>query len=290
MSSNATAFAVLGLDPGADRAAVDRAYRGLMKRHHPDLGGDPDRASAINRAYAEITRPVARQPTLPPSDLASALYEQRIALRRSTAHDPAERRSRWPVWLVVAALLGGLAWVEREALADVAWTVRWRYFQPSGGERGAAIAEPVAIGTDTGNARISRAPVSDAAVRSALREARTALASGGLVEAIELSGQCYRRFAAAPSLADYDRCVAIDDSVLFIAGSAVADRGGFGAAALTARQLSAGRSLAGDFDRIEDRLDRIRMATLDALGTPPLWSSSSETGKSTGTAVSAAKR
>lgn len=33
------AFGVLGLEPGATRAAVKRAYKGLVRRYHPDANG-----------------------------------------------------------------------------------------------------------------------------------------------------------------------------------------------------------------------------------------------------------
>jgi hypothetical protein len=52
---DASAYESLGLDPGADQAAVERAYKRLIKEHHPDRdGGDPARATEINRAYREL--------------------------------------------------------------------------------------------------------------------------------------------------------------------------------------------------------------------------------------------
>ena len=55
MLGRANAFAVLGLTPGADAAAVDQAYRRLIKQYHPDReGGDGVRAAEIIRAYREL--------------------------------------------------------------------------------------------------------------------------------------------------------------------------------------------------------------------------------------------
>src|SRR4029078_3085994 len=55
MPDDASAFAALGLEPGADSAAIEQAYRRLIKRHHPDReGGDARRAAEINRAYREL--------------------------------------------------------------------------------------------------------------------------------------------------------------------------------------------------------------------------------------------
>src|SRR5438270_6403955 len=51
----ASAFAALGLEPGADSAAIEQAYKRLIKEHHPDRqGGDAKRAAEINRAYREL--------------------------------------------------------------------------------------------------------------------------------------------------------------------------------------------------------------------------------------------
>jgi len=50
-----SAYAALGLKPGADASAVERAYKRLIKQHHPDRpGGDSKRAAEINRAYREL--------------------------------------------------------------------------------------------------------------------------------------------------------------------------------------------------------------------------------------------
>jgi hypothetical protein len=55
MVGDESAYAVLGLEPGADAATIDQAYRRLIKLHHPDReGGDPERAKEIIHAYREI--------------------------------------------------------------------------------------------------------------------------------------------------------------------------------------------------------------------------------------------
>ena len=58
-------YAVLGVTPEAEDAAVQGAYRGLMKKYHPDVFvGNPAVASAktieINEAYAAIGDPASR--------------------------------------------------------------------------------------------------------------------------------------------------------------------------------------------------------------------------------------
>src|SRR4051794_1165936 len=55
MAADASAYTVLGLEPDADAAAIEQAYKRLIKQHHPDReGGDADRAAEINRAYRDI--------------------------------------------------------------------------------------------------------------------------------------------------------------------------------------------------------------------------------------------
>jgi DnaJ-class molecular chaperone len=56
---------VLGLEPGADAAALKRAFRSQARRWHPDLNGnDPvaeERFKLVNEAYAVLSDPRRRQ-------------------------------------------------------------------------------------------------------------------------------------------------------------------------------------------------------------------------------------
>ncbi len=45
------AAAVFGLTLPTTWEAVEKAYRPLAKKNHPDLGGDPEAMKAINNAY-----------------------------------------------------------------------------------------------------------------------------------------------------------------------------------------------------------------------------------------------
>jgi molecular chaperone DnaJ len=47
-------YAVLGVAPGASAAAIKAAYRALVKRHHPDAGGDATVILALNAAWAVL--------------------------------------------------------------------------------------------------------------------------------------------------------------------------------------------------------------------------------------------
>jgi len=54
-------YAVLGVDLGADRAAIRAAYRRLARAHHPDVDGGSDAAMArLNEAWAMLSNPEAR--------------------------------------------------------------------------------------------------------------------------------------------------------------------------------------------------------------------------------------
>lgn len=46
-------WSVLGLKPGAAREDIEQKFRDLVKRHHPDAGGDPDEFVAVRKARDE---------------------------------------------------------------------------------------------------------------------------------------------------------------------------------------------------------------------------------------------
>lgn len=64
-SSAVNHWAVLGLQPGADAAALKRAFRQQARRWHPDLNGNDPHAEeqfkAVNEAYAVLSDPRRRQ-------------------------------------------------------------------------------------------------------------------------------------------------------------------------------------------------------------------------------------
>lgn len=48
------AYHVLGLEPGADAAAAQKAYRRRALEYHPDRAGSPEEASAFTRRFMEV--------------------------------------------------------------------------------------------------------------------------------------------------------------------------------------------------------------------------------------------
>lgn len=72
-----TALAVLRLPPSADAAAIKRAYRGLVRDHHPDVGGDASTFQELQEAYEAL---VDHRPSPPP------------VVRRGT---PSRHRAAW---------------------------------------------------------------------------------------------------------------------------------------------------------------------------------------------------
>jgi hypothetical protein len=55
-AAHVAAYRLLGVSVGASRRDIDRAYRQLMKRAHPDRGGSVEHAAAINQARDVLLR------------------------------------------------------------------------------------------------------------------------------------------------------------------------------------------------------------------------------------------
>ena len=52
--SNKDYYAVLGVDKDASQAEIDRSYRRLASKHHPDRGGSEERMKLLNEAYGVL--------------------------------------------------------------------------------------------------------------------------------------------------------------------------------------------------------------------------------------------
>jgi hypothetical protein len=233
MAGRASAFAVLGLAPGADADAIEQAYKRLIKQHHPDReGGDGGRAAEINRAYRELrSGSIVAQPL--------EFHQQGQRRRRS---------ARWPLAVLVAgAALGGLVVATGPS---VPVTARF-WSSPQAASRQSAVdAAPDPIGGPLHADAIDRG-VRDA-VRLFARKDEEALTAA--------SRDCGVRFHEQPGTAMLDRCAAFDDAVVGLQDrDPLRDAGPFAPLAVTGRQWSAASELSDDSLAIDGRLDQIRL-------------------------------
>ena len=249
MVGRVSALSTLGLEPGADAAAIERAYKSLIKQHHPDReGGDSSRAAEINRAYRELRGGRAATDPLQ--------FNDDFGRRR--------RRRRWP--LAAAFLVGvgaalALLLGPSTPLSRGIWAAQAKL--PIHRARLALRPLPEAM-----HDRLHTKAI-DQAVRQALSMFRTkdemALAAA--------SRECERRFRQQPGTAMLDRCAAFDDAVVGLEDrDPLRDEGPFAALAVTGRQWGAASSLSDDDLAIDDRLDQIRLRVEVALAPqiPPI--------------------
>jgi DnaJ-class molecular chaperone len=54
-------YDILGVDRSADQEQIKRAYKTLVKQHHPDQGGDAEHFKQINEAYETLKDPDRKQ-------------------------------------------------------------------------------------------------------------------------------------------------------------------------------------------------------------------------------------
>lgn len=240
MTGRASAFAVLGLEPGADATAIEQAYKRLIKEHHPDReGGDGTRAAEIIHAYRALRGGKALVDPLQ--------FVQHAELRR---------RSRWPFAALLAA--AGLA-----ALTVAA---------------GPSVPLPKDMWPAVVDVPVTR-PAAAASLHEAMDdELHGAAIDGAVAEAVRLhrtkdemalagtSRNCHHRFRESPTIALLDRCAAFDDAVIGLQDrDPLRDGGPFSALEVTGRQWSAAAALSADFVAIDNRLDKIRLRVELAL-------------------------
>jgi hypothetical protein len=241
MAADASAYAALGLEPGADDAAVEQAYKRLIKQHHPDRqGGDSSRAAEINRAYRELR--VNR-------DFKTALE----------LHDEEDSRPRsGRVWLVTAVLLVIATIVLLLTQGPLARLTE-SFAMPAA--RQAAHGKAAPTKSDVMDQPIHVAEV-DAAARDALRLQR----SSDEMAMANVSRDCHHLLRNDPSLLHLDRCAAFDDAVVQLQDrDPLRDQGPFSELAVTGRLWSGATALSDDSVAIDGRLDRIRQRVELAL-------------------------
>jgi hypothetical protein len=238
MAGDASAYAALGLEPNADSASIERAYKKLIKEHHPDReGGDATRAAEINRAYREIR---TERDLKDPLELNDELGAPRSGSR---------------AWVAVALMLLialGAILLLIGPLSSIA-----RSDQP----RALTAHSRAAAATDPMDQPLNVKVIDGAAVE-ALQIARTkdemALAS--------TSRDCHHELRSRPSLVQLDRCAAFDDAVVQLQDrDPLRDQGPFSELAVTGRIWSGATELSDDSVAIDGRLDRIRLRVEEGL-------------------------
>ena len=247
MPADASAYAALGLEPGADWAAIERAYKRLIKRHHPDrAGGNTGRAAEITRAYRELR----------------AAYGSKDELVFDDEWDGAAGAGNGWARAAVAAAIAVLCLV---VLAGPVAALIDR-LSASAAPPQVQVDEPLRDDPMDG-------PLIDTAVDSAVADAsRIARASDEIALAAH-SRDCHRQLRMQPSLERFDRCSAFDDAVVELQDrDPLRDQGPFSELAVTGRQMSAATLLSNDYLAIDGRLDRIRLRVELALAPaePPL--------------------
>lgn len=253
MAADATAYAVLGLEPGAEWTSVERAYKALIKANHPDrAGGDALRAAEITRAYREL-----RQARATPDDPDEPWPEP------EPFTDVRRRSSGWLA--VLMGVAGGAALLVTLAtpVSGLIDDFRMRAGPLHIGHRPSAtpVADPMTQPLAAGNIKT--------AIIEAVRLAQTN-DDAGLAEA---SRACNAQLQAVPSFPQLDRCAAFDDAVIELENrDPLRDDSAFGEVAVTGRLMSGASLLSNDYLAIDSRLAKIRLQVELALapsGPPP---------------------
>lgn len=242
MSGDYSAFAVLGLRPGAGRAEVDDAYRRLIKRYHPDrMGGDCVRAAEINRAYTIIRRE-SGQPIRPRRSVPVPVAPRRPPRGRRTGLVLAT--------LIVAAGAAAIAYdvqlggFDRRAFAgELDWS---RAYHPASSAAGSPLMS-------------LEEPLDTLVIDNAIAAAVKFHALGDPAASAEYSRTCHTSLREQPSLAWFDSCVAFDEATVVLTDAELfAGSGPFAASSVMARQFAAARNLSADMLAADLRLNQIR--------------------------------
>ncbi len=246
MAGDASAYAALGLEPDADDAAIEQAYKRLIKEHHPDReGGDSQRAAEINRAYRELR--TARN------------LKDPLELNEEWSEDMPSGGGGWPAFIVMAMAGAALVLLVAGPLGPAADAPR----------------SPALHWLGTGHANVfpmdpMDQPLHVSAITAAARRALLLARTRDEMALASASRDCHHELRNDPSLLQLDRCAAFDDAVVQLQDrDPLRDQGPFGELAVTGRLWSGATALSGDYVAIDGRLDRIRLQVELALAPGP---------------------
>lgn len=241
MTAERSAYAILGLRPGAGRAEVNDAYRRLMKRHHPDRpGGDANRAAEINRAYTLLRRRLGEPVRVPV-----------IVPARRRAGPVRFRRSGW---LLIIAIVGAAAALasqdSRNGPRRAPFLLLSEWTNPDRSED---------ADTDQPSVQSFDDPVQPHIVSSAIADAIRFHSNGDLAGAYTYSSECQQSLRRERDLAWFDTCAAFDEAMLALYGdSGLPDSSPFSEAAVVTREIAAARVLTDDSLGADSHLHQIR--------------------------------
>jgi hypothetical protein len=242
MTGEVSAYAALGLRPGASRAQVDEAYRRLIKLHHPDrAGGDGGRAAEINRAYTAIRR---GQPA-------------RVRRTRSVVAAPKPR--------IRPRRRGSVAWFATVAFAaGTAGLLSRQSHDPQSILQGRTVASAFAIAPEPLQPAAPDIggfdePLQPSIIANAIAAAVEFHSTGDVEGAVDFSRGCGSKLAETRNLGWFDACAAFDEASLLIEdqpGMPSSKR--FDGVAVVTREMSAARTISDDILAADSRLRRIR--------------------------------
>jgi hypothetical protein len=239
MTAERSAYAILGLRPGAGRAEVNDAYRKLMKQHHPDRpGGDASRASEINRAYTLLRRRLGEPVRVP--------VTVTIPVRR--------RAGRTGGWLITILAIGAAAALaNRDASPGPIRTELLRFSQFTSPAKGDEASEYA-----TGLASFDT-PVQPRIVGSSIADAIKFHSSGDLAGASDYSRACQIALRRERNLGWFDACAAFDEAMLTLYGdSDQPDSSPFNETAVVTREITAAQLISDDTLGADSHLHQIR--------------------------------
>jgi hypothetical protein len=246
MADDASAYAALGLGPDADSAEIERAYKRLIKEHHPDrTGGDARRAAELNRAYRELR---ADRDIKAPLDLDDEYVDGGVSSRRGWAALSLMAMAGIAALLVLFGPLG----LSADAL------------------RSPVLHRFASVGGKTVPADAMEQPLNSSAIIASAHRAQLLARTGDEMALAGASRDCHHQLRNDPSLLQLDRCAAFDDAVVQLQDrDPLRDQGPFGELAVTGRLWSGAAALSNDYVAIDGRLDRIRLEVEWALAPGP---------------------
>jgi hypothetical protein len=244
MTSDRSAYATLGLRPGAGRAELNDAYRRLMKKHHPDRpGGDAGRAAEINSAYTLLRRRLGDPVRMP-----VRVYAPPPRCTRPKAFGRL-------AWLVMIAAVAGIAYAAQSEDA------RGIFLSPGGfasqlNGRGevqvAMVSQPLPQPADFDE------PVQRHIVDDAIANAIRLHSTGNFAAAGVYSSECYKSLSRERNLVWFDACTAFDEAMLTLNGDTDSGTTPFSESAVLTREIAAAQMLSPDSFGADSHLHQVR--------------------------------